>query len=333
MDGDGTVPVALQIGPTKNAINLFLKFAASRKVGRQVEFDMSGLLSRECFHEWCRTRTNSRLKRSCVTAFKDAVISLIRQRKSRRTLPPAMAKALVTELRKKRVWPCFDGLVDESGERISVGESGMRFRSPAWAELLNPSDALAGGYAGQGSSAGSCSDAANKVDDRCNLQIWPEQVYPSGHDDLPRETEYNDSSVAMDNLRSSSSCFSEFEHRYFSCDSSGELEGRAESSPCSDATHELDTTPEKCYFSCDSSGELEGRAESSPCSDATDELDTTPEHCYFSCDSSGELEGRAESSPCSDATHELDTTPANHYRIDCDQYLSWDEMLLASLSD
>jgi tripeptide aminopeptidase len=35
--------------------------------------DMSGLLSRECFREWCETRTNSRRKRSCVTAFKDAV--------------------------------------------------------------------------------------------------------------------------------------------------------------------------------------------------------------------------------------------------------------------
>jgi hypothetical protein len=205
--------------------------------------DMSGLLSPECFREWCETRTNSRLKRSYVTAFKDAVIALIRQRKSRRTLPPPMAAALVKELRKKRVWPCFDGMVDESLKRISIGESGMRFGSPAWADMLIPSDALAGGYAGQGSCAGSGSDADNNVDDPCNLQIWPEQVYPSGHDDSPLETEYNDSPAAIDQLQSSSSVFSEFEPSYLSCASSGsdELEGRAESSPCSDATDELET--------------------------------------------------------------------------------------------
>ncbi len=56
------LPVAL-LRRESSAINLFLNFVVTHSVGDKLEFDTSGLLSRECFDEWCTSRRGKPLKK------------------------------------------------------------------------------------------------------------------------------------------------------------------------------------------------------------------------------------------------------------------------------
>jgi hypothetical protein len=111
----------LKVGYDNNTSNLLVKFAVQRADG---SWDLSGLLTRPCYEAWVATRRT--LPQQLEVAFKDAVLTLIRERDCRTTLPPDMQSALLVELRKRRVWPCFEGYSDASGRPITIGATGFR---------------------------------------------------------------------------------------------------------------------------------------------------------------------------------------------------------------
>jgi hypothetical protein len=114
-------PGALKVGYENNASNRLVRFALQRADG---SWDLSGLLTRPCFEAWVATRRT--LPQQLEVAFKDAVLTLIRERDCRTTLPPEMQSALLVELRKRRVWPCFQGYTDAAGKPITIGATGFR---------------------------------------------------------------------------------------------------------------------------------------------------------------------------------------------------------------
>jgi hypothetical protein len=114
-------PGVVKVGYENNTSNLLLTFSVQRADG---SWDFSGLLTRPCFEAWVATRRT--LPQQLEFAFKDAVLTLIRERDCRVTLPPEMQSALLVELRKRRVWPCFQGYTDAAGKPITIGATGFR---------------------------------------------------------------------------------------------------------------------------------------------------------------------------------------------------------------
>lgn len=120
-DSAMSLPGGLRVGYENNTSNRLVRFAVQRADG---SWDFSGLLTRPCFEAWVATRRT--LPQQLEAAFKDAVLTLIRERDCRTTLPPEMQSALLVELRKRRVWPCFEGCTDAAGKPITIGATGFR---------------------------------------------------------------------------------------------------------------------------------------------------------------------------------------------------------------
>jgi hypothetical protein len=115
-------PPPLKIGYEHNTVNLLLRFAQQRADG---SWDASGLLSCECFEAWVASKRGEPKK--VELNFKEAVLGMLRGKScSKTTLPVEMQEALLTEVRQKRVWPCFEGRLDEEGNPVTIGATGFR---------------------------------------------------------------------------------------------------------------------------------------------------------------------------------------------------------------
>jgi hypothetical protein len=115
-------PPPLKIGYEHNTVNLLLRFAQQRADG---SWDASGLLSRECFEAWVASKRGEPKK--AEHNFKEAVLGMLRGKScSKTTLPVEMQEALLAEVRQKRVWPCFEGRLDEEGNPVTIGATGFR---------------------------------------------------------------------------------------------------------------------------------------------------------------------------------------------------------------
>jgi hypothetical protein len=112
----------VKIGYENNTVNLLLKFAVQREDG---SWDMSGLLSPECFNTWVASRRSEQKK--LEVNFKESVLSMLRGKSCTKVaLPRDMQEALLVEVKQKRVWPCFVNRVDEDGNKVTIGASGFR---------------------------------------------------------------------------------------------------------------------------------------------------------------------------------------------------------------
>jgi len=88
--------------------------------------DATGILSRECFEAWVTSRRSK--PRSPEDAFRKTVISYVTVADGRSTpLSPEIEADLLRHLRKRQVWPCFEGRVHSvSGKAILIGSQGVR---------------------------------------------------------------------------------------------------------------------------------------------------------------------------------------------------------------
>jgi len=75
--------------------------------------DASGILSKDCFDKWVETRTSK--PKYPEESFRRAITAHIRGSDGRRPFKPIIEKALLVELRKKKIWPCFAHLENKIG--------------------------------------------------------------------------------------------------------------------------------------------------------------------------------------------------------------------------
>lgn len=73
------------------------------------------LFSKECFNYWLETRSN--IPKNPPEAFRKALTSHCAGVDGRKPFSPLIEEALLVELRKKRVWKCFEGTKAKVGLR------------------------------------------------------------------------------------------------------------------------------------------------------------------------------------------------------------------------
>ena len=106
-----------------SSLSVFCDFIRQNPNG---SLDVSGILSRECFVTWLRTRNCS--PRNPAEAFRRAIVWHYKAAWGRKPFPRDVEKELLKLLRKRAIWPCFQ----ETKQRIGIGG----FRSLGFWERL-----------------------------------------------------------------------------------------------------------------------------------------------------------------------------------------------------
>mmetsp|Transcript_12306 Transcript_12306/g.14307 ORF Transcript_12306/g.14307 Transcript_12306/m.14307 type:complete len:358 (-) Transcript_12306:1291-2364(-) len=109
----------LELSKPSGSLENFLKYVDYDSAGR-VRADK--ILSKECFDEWVKGRL-TKPERPGVS-FRRALIGHVRgfDRRPRKPFPPEVEAHLLVLLRRKIIWPCFEGT------NIRIGERGFRIR-------------------------------------------------------------------------------------------------------------------------------------------------------------------------------------------------------------
>eukprot|EP00924_Labyrinthula_sp_SR-Ha-C_P009173 maker-scaffold_2-snap-gene-15.42-mRNA-1 protein AED:0.00 eAED:0.00 QI:89/1/1/1/1/1/5/128/626 len=102
---------------------IFLKFASPKQLGSP-----SRVLSKESFRCWLETRRSA--PKEPERSFKKALIAHLRARDGRKPFTKIVEKIILEEVRKKQLWPCFEGC----SRVVKVGL--QRFRHKGYNEML-----------------------------------------------------------------------------------------------------------------------------------------------------------------------------------------------------
>eukprot|EP00516_Mucochytrium_quahogii_P005044 CAMPEP_0203756578 /NCGR_PEP_ID=MMETSP0098-20131031/9834_1 /ASSEMBLY_ACC=CAM_ASM_000208 /TAXON_ID=96639 /ORGANISM=" , Strain NY0313808BC1" /LENGTH=535 /DNA_ID=CAMNT_0050648513 /DNA_START=266 /DNA_END=1873 /DNA_ORIENTATION=- len=86
--------------------------------------DASGILSNACYDEWILTRKKALKKPE--ESFRKTVTAHCTGTDGRKAFPALVEKSLLVELRKQKVWPCFEKRFHANGEKINIGLQGFR---------------------------------------------------------------------------------------------------------------------------------------------------------------------------------------------------------------
>mmetsp|Transcript_285 Transcript_285/g.298 ORF Transcript_285/g.298 Transcript_285/m.298 type:complete len:274 (-) Transcript_285:803-1624(-) len=114
-------------GFNNTSINVFLKFVEVDKSGK---VDASKILSKACYEHWLETRQSPPQRPQ--ESFRRAVTAHVRAADGRRPFPEDIEPAVLTELRKKGPWKCFD-------KDSSIGKLGYKKKGYWEEKRLNQS--------------------------------------------------------------------------------------------------------------------------------------------------------------------------------------------------
>lgn len=93
--------------PTKVEISSFKVFKLFTKYDKSKNCDASGIVSKACFQKWKESRKKA--PKNPQEAFRRALTAHIRGVDGRRPFAPEVEENLLIEVRKKKVWDCFEG--------------------------------------------------------------------------------------------------------------------------------------------------------------------------------------------------------------------------------
>mmetsp|Transcript_16716 Transcript_16716/g.20626 ORF Transcript_16716/g.20626 Transcript_16716/m.20626 type:complete len:255 (-) Transcript_16716:476-1240(-) len=82
-------------------------FKLFTKYDKDNNCDASGIVSKECFQKWKESRKKA--PKSAHEAFRRALTAHIRGVDGRRPFPEEVEASILAEVRKKKVWKCFEG--------------------------------------------------------------------------------------------------------------------------------------------------------------------------------------------------------------------------------
>lgn len=94
------------------SFRLFQSFISWKSDGT---VNVERLISKECYESWLKTRLKP--PKSPEESFRKALTAHCRGVAGRKPFPRAVEKALLLELRKKRIWDCFQGTEHKIGKR------------------------------------------------------------------------------------------------------------------------------------------------------------------------------------------------------------------------
>ena len=87
--------------------------------------DASGIIGRECYETWLQTRKKESGKPEDI--FRRTVVAHVTGTKNRRSLPVEVEASILIELRRGKVWPCFEGMGDsKTGKPVLIGKNGFK---------------------------------------------------------------------------------------------------------------------------------------------------------------------------------------------------------------
>jgi len=87
--------------------------------------DCAGVLSRQCYEEWLITRPQPPLFPQ--ERFRKSLISHLTCQDGRSSpFEKPVERELLNLLRQRKLWPCFEGMVDSKGKSIQIGAKGLR---------------------------------------------------------------------------------------------------------------------------------------------------------------------------------------------------------------
>jgi len=106
----------------KTSMEVFMKHV---KYNQDGSIDVSGIFEIECYKEWLSTRKGS-LRNGPLT-FIHTLRSHINssEKTGRQPFPEAIETQMLKVIRKKEIWPCFQALNREEGQKIRYGSRGM----------------------------------------------------------------------------------------------------------------------------------------------------------------------------------------------------------------
>jgi len=122
------------VGRKKSSFQVFQEFMVPDETGA---IDANRLLSKECFNEWVRSRNPKPVKPD--QGFRSAMIGHLAGTVRRQPFPEEVEKNLLDIVRKKKIWPCFEGTsstVGIYGTKVK-GYHEKRKKSSKAAERLN----------------------------------------------------------------------------------------------------------------------------------------------------------------------------------------------------
>lgn len=100
-----------------SSYDVFLKFVQyDERTGDFVSADE--ILSKACFEEWLKSRP--RIPKKKEESFRRALISQVTGSDGKKPFPLQVEESLVKTLRKRKVWPCFEGT------GVSIGKQGFK---------------------------------------------------------------------------------------------------------------------------------------------------------------------------------------------------------------
>lgn len=107
----------------QTSFEVFMRFVrpANADYSTDDEVDASGILSRECYEAWLKTRRS--LPKDSPRAFKDALKSIVMANNRCKPFPNAVERDLLRHLRAERVWPCF-----ENDSSVQIGKRGWKIK-------------------------------------------------------------------------------------------------------------------------------------------------------------------------------------------------------------
>uniref|UniRef100_A0A7S2RUA7 Uncharacterized protein n=1 Tax=Mucochytrium quahogii TaxID=96639 RepID=A0A7S2RUA7_9STRA len=115
--------------PGHRAFSVFMQYAQFNANGT---CDTAGILSRECFEMWLRTRKE--LPKEPERAFHKAIHDHLRGMHGRRPFHPAVEADLLIRVRKRGKWPCFTNCRSIGGR----GFRGLGFHERTNQEFIIP---------------------------------------------------------------------------------------------------------------------------------------------------------------------------------------------------
>mmetsp|Transcript_12651 Transcript_12651/g.16438 ORF Transcript_12651/g.16438 Transcript_12651/m.16438 type:complete len:252 (+) Transcript_12651:95-850(+) len=92
---------------TAKEVSSFKVFKLFTKYDKENSCDASGIVSKECFQKWKESRKKA--PKNAQEAFRRALTAHIRGVDGRRPFPEEVEASLLAEVRKKKVWNCFEG--------------------------------------------------------------------------------------------------------------------------------------------------------------------------------------------------------------------------------